>query len=140
MSDADWAAYTRHIIQAAITGLDNAAPSFTAAAEVKARANFPGQTTATFAGIYAAVDGAGVDSSGIVAAAIAAVEELNPEHSYTEDLPSPPDGVIRLIGSVPTDYIDKLEADPKRAFLVRTLDEEGSLIKASMDQAIGAVT
>lgn len=134
----DWEGYKAKMIQAAVAGLDNAAPLFTRAAETKARANFHGQTTATFAGINAAVDGAGVDSSGIVAAAVAAVEELNPEHVYTEQTPPPPNGVVRLIGSVPTDYIDDLEADPVRAFLARTLDEVGSNIKTSLDQAIGA--
>lgn len=131
----DWERYIARITQAAIAGLDDSAPIFTQAAEAKARSNFPGQTTATFAGIFAAV--VGVQSSAIEAAAVAAVQNLNPEHVYTEPAPDPPRGVTRLVGSVPTDYINKLEADPKRAFLARTLDEEQTAMAAALNHAIG---
>lgn len=140
MSDADWARHRAQLTQAIVAGLDDGAASYAAAAEAKARSTFPGQTTATFAGIYAVVEGAGVDSSSIVARAVAAVEERNPAHVSVESEPGPPTGVIRMIGSVPTDYIDKLEADASHAFLARTLDEQAPAIAAAIEAAArGAV-
>lgn len=131
MSNADWERYKQQLTQAAIAGLDAGAPIFEREALANARAQMRGQTGATFAGIYAAVDSA--DSSGIVAQAVAAVEERNPAHAHTEDAERPPNGVVRLVGSVPTDYIGELEARPDKRFLSTTLDSVGGDLHAALE-------
>lgn len=136
MSDADWERYKRRVIQSVVVGLDAAAPLFEQAAEANARRVIQGQTGATFAGIYAAVEGAGAKSEGVANQAVAAVEERNPAHVSVESVDAPPAGVVRLYGSVPTDYIDLLEASAK-AFLYKTLDQEQGTIAGTVDSEVG---
>ena len=138
MSDIDWTAYKKKIEDAARAGLVEGSIIYRTAAEAKARDTFPGVTGATFAGVYAAVSGSATEAS----AAQEAIQEvllLNPLHAETEEAEAPPAGIIRMWGSVPTDYIEKLEADPTHAFLARTLDEEQGAIQALVDKAIGGV-
>lgn len=135
----DWDAYITKVKQSVIAGMEDAGAIFKTAAEVKARATFHGQTGATFAGIFAAVGGSAKEFS----AGQEAIQEvllLNPLHAYSEAAPPAPDGVIRMWGSVPTDYIEKLESDPTHAFLARTLDEEQGNMKAAVDTKVGAAT
>jgi len=135
--DSDVDRYMAKLTQAVIAGLDDGGALFEQAAERNARQQMHGQTGATFAGIYAAVDGP--SSSAIVAQAVAAVSERNPAHVSTEASEQTLDAVIRMVGSVPTDYIDLLEARPDKRFLSTTLDETGSEIMRAVESAVGRV-
>lgn len=135
----DWTAYKKRMEDAARTGLVDYAPTFSAAAESKARDTFPGQTGATFASVYATVSGA-PESFAVEQAAIQEALLLNPLHVKTTTAQEPRKGVIRMWGTNPLEYLSELEADPTHAFLARTFDEEQGNIKAAVDKAVGGAT
>ena len=129
--------YLAKLTAAVREGLDGGGQEFERAAEANARSRMRGVTGATFAGIATAVDGG--DQSRVTQA-VSQVGALNPNHVATDSSPAAPDQVVRLIGTVPTDYIDQLEARANKRFLGPTLDQEGTTIQRAIEAAAGRAT
>lgn len=129
------------VYQGAVAGLDQGASGLEAAAEANARAKINGVTGATHAGIVAYVAGEGVDSSGVIASAIAEVEDRNPAHVLVQDVGTVGDGELAVVLTVYTDYGHILEngVAGDKAFLGPTMDEQAEQLTAAAAAGIAQV-
>ncbi len=127
------------VIQGAAAGLDQGAAAMQD--DAQATDAYAGVTGATRAGTVAYVAGAGVDSSSVLAAAAAAVQDHNPEHVLLQQVDSVGDDELAVVLTVPSDYIDIIEGNVggAEAFLGPTLEAHAERLTAAVAQGIAGV-
>lgn len=127
------------VIQGAAAGLDQGAAAMQE--DAQSTDSYKGVTGATRAGTVAYVAGAGVDSSGVIAAAAEAVRDHNPERVLLQQVGSVGDDELAVVLTVPSDYIDIIEGNVggAEAFLGPTLEAHAERLTAAAAQGIAGV-